>query len=224
MSKLLDNKQIIHIVSEIVIILGITFYFTQKNKKLMNHINDLTQRIEEQEDILQKHEQMITKLSDMVEELSNRKPGMFSMDNFAKEMKVPNSKNSIPNPTPPNPTPPSNQFSTPPNQFSHSTIILESIGHLRNNNKSPISQQSSRVVEIFDDDKVDDDKVDDKVQKNTVHKKDKESKKFENVPIKKEIKKEIKKVEEIKIVEELSDDPSEEDLDAELEEELKDLD
>lgn len=202
MSKLLDNKQIIHIVSEIVIILGITFYFTQKNKKLMNHINDLTQRIEEQEDILQKHEQMITKLSSMIEELNSRKSGFFSMDNFPKEMKVPNSKNSMPTPS--------------PNTFSHSTIILENIPvpPLR---KSPISQ-SSRVVEIVDDkvDHAENIKVDDKVQKNIINKKQPESKKNENIPIKKEI------VEELS--DEHSEEPSEEDLDAELEDELKDLD
>jgi hypothetical protein len=216
MSKLLDNKQIIHIVSEIIIIVGIVFYFTQKNKKLMNHINDLTQRIEEQEDILQKHEQMITKLSSMVEELNNRNSGFFQMDNFPKEMKVPNSKNSIPIPSPQNP-------------FSHSTIILESVGHLRNNNKSPISQ-SSRVVEIIEgkDDNKDDnkvnDKVDDKFQKNIVHKKEQETKKFENIPIKKEIKKEKVEVKVEELSDEPSDEPSEEDLDAELEDELKDLD
>ena len=199
MSKLLDNKQIIHIVSEIVIILGITFYFTQKNKKLMNHINDLTQRIEEQEDILQKHEQIITKLSSMIEELNSRKSGFFSMDNFPKEMKVPNSKNSMPTPS--------------PNTFSHSTIILENIPVPLRNNKSPISQ-SSRVVEIVDD-KVDD-KVDNKVQKNIINKKQPETKKNENIAIKKEI------VEELS--DEPSEEPSEEDLDAELEDELKDLD
>jgi len=196
MSKLLDNKQIIHIVSEIVIILGITFYFTQKNKKLMNHINDLTQRIEEQEDILQKHEQMITKLSSMIEELNSRKSGFFPMDNFVKEIKVPN---SIPKPS--------------PNTFSHSTIILENIPVP--SRKSPISQ-SSKVVEIVDD-KVDDvenvkvdDKTDNKVQKNIINKKN------ENIPIKKEV------VEELS--DEPSEEPSDEDLDAELEDELKDLD
>ena len=203
MSKLLDNKQIIHIVSEIVIILGITFYFTQKNKKLMNHINDLTQRIEEQEDILQKHEQMITKLSSMIEELNSRKSGFFSMDNFPKEMKVPNSKNSMPTPS--------------PNTFSHSTIILENIPVPLRNNKSPISQ-SSRVVEIVDD-KVDY-KVDDKVQKNIINKKQQESKKNENIPIKKEIVEELSD----EPSDEPSEEPSEEDLDAELEDELKDLD
>jgi hypothetical protein len=66
MAKLMENKQMIHIASEIVVIIGLTFYFNQKNKKLMSHIEDLSQRIEEQEDLLQKHEQVIRKMVDFI--------------------------------------------------------------------------------------------------------------------------------------------------------------
>jgi hypothetical protein len=66
MSKLIENKHMIHIASEIVVLLGLTFYFNQKNKKIMGHIQDLSQRIEEQEDLLQKHEQVIKKLVDFI--------------------------------------------------------------------------------------------------------------------------------------------------------------
>lgn len=68
MSKLFtDNKQMmVHIVSEVVVLVGLTFYFNQKNKKLMAHIEDLAQRIEEQEDLLQKHDQIIKQLVDHV--------------------------------------------------------------------------------------------------------------------------------------------------------------
>ena len=63
MSKLFENKQqIIHIATELIALIAITFYFSQKNKKLMNHIEDLAQRIEEQEDIIQKHEKLIQKM------------------------------------------------------------------------------------------------------------------------------------------------------------------
>ena len=47
MSKLMENKQMIHIVSEIVALVGITFYFNQKNKKMLEHINDLSKKVEE---------------------------------------------------------------------------------------------------------------------------------------------------------------------------------
>ena len=66
MTKLLENKQIIHIATEIVVLIGITFYFSSKNKKLYGHIEDLYQRLEEQEDLIQKHEQMITKLMHLI--------------------------------------------------------------------------------------------------------------------------------------------------------------
>lgn len=63
MSKLLENKQqLIHVASEVVVLIGLTFYFSSKNKKLMQHIEDLAQRLEEQEDLIQKHEQIIRQL------------------------------------------------------------------------------------------------------------------------------------------------------------------
>jgi hypothetical protein len=62
MSKLIENKQIIHIATEIIVILGVTFYFSSKNKKLLEHIEDLSQRLEEQEDLIQKHEHIIKQL------------------------------------------------------------------------------------------------------------------------------------------------------------------
>ena len=62
MSNLLENKQMIHIASEIVALIGITFYFSSKNKRLLKHIEHLSQRLEDQEDMLQKHEQVIQQL------------------------------------------------------------------------------------------------------------------------------------------------------------------
>ena len=67
MSKIFENKTLlIHIAAEIIIVIGISFYFSQKNKKLMGHINDLIQRIEEQEDMIQKHEQLINNLNNAI--------------------------------------------------------------------------------------------------------------------------------------------------------------
>jgi hypothetical protein len=62
MSKLIENKNIIHIATEIVTIFGVIFYFSSKNKKLLEHIEDLSQRLEDQEDLIQKHEQIIKQL------------------------------------------------------------------------------------------------------------------------------------------------------------------
>lgn len=66
---MLENKfQIIHIAVETTAFIGLGFYFSQKNKKMQCDIDNLTQRLKEQEDIIQKHEQMIIKLVNMVDE------------------------------------------------------------------------------------------------------------------------------------------------------------
>jgi hypothetical protein len=59
MSKLFENKQLLHIASEVVVLSGIVFYISQTNKKLMSHIDELNQRLDEQEDIIKKHERII---------------------------------------------------------------------------------------------------------------------------------------------------------------------
>jgi hypothetical protein len=73
MSKLLENKQLLHVAGEVVILLGVTYFFTQKHKKIMAHVEDLAQRLEEQDEMIQKHEQVIRKL---VETINSRPPAM----------------------------------------------------------------------------------------------------------------------------------------------------
>jgi len=63
MPNLSNNKQLmIHVVSEIAVLAGITFYFTKKNNTLSTRIDELAQRVEEQEDLIQKHDVIIQKL------------------------------------------------------------------------------------------------------------------------------------------------------------------
>ena len=85
MSQILENKQMVHIVSEVIVLIGLTFYFNQKNKKLMNHIEDLAQRIEEQEDLLQKHENIIKKLVASVNELQGNNSAVQNHKNVSQE-------------------------------------------------------------------------------------------------------------------------------------------
>jgi len=59
----LENKQLVHIVAEVVVLVGVVFYFSSKNKKLSSHIEELAQRIEEQEDRIQKLETTLQHLS-----------------------------------------------------------------------------------------------------------------------------------------------------------------
>jgi len=85
MTKLLDKSQIIHIVSEVVVLFGLTFYFTQKHNKLMGFINDLNKKIEDQENIIQKHEQMILKLINIVDTIDNKYTSLNFERNNKKE-------------------------------------------------------------------------------------------------------------------------------------------
>ena len=62
MSKLLENKQIIHIAAEMIVITGVVFYFSSKNKKLLEYIENLSVRLDEQDKLIQKHEQVIIQL------------------------------------------------------------------------------------------------------------------------------------------------------------------
>ena len=62
MTSFIENKQLIHVATEIVVGLSVTFYFNQQNKKLKSYIDVLSQRIEEQEEEIQKHSEIIEKL------------------------------------------------------------------------------------------------------------------------------------------------------------------
>jgi hypothetical protein len=77
MSTLLEKKNIIHIVTEIVVIVAITFYFSAKHKKLLNHIENLSKRLEEQEDLIQKHDKIITQL---IENSKNNKNELYQSE------------------------------------------------------------------------------------------------------------------------------------------------
>ena len=74
MSKLLEHKNLIHIATEIGVLVGLTFYFSSKNKKLLEHIEDLSQRLEEQEDLIQKHDQILKQLVQVVNKGPQQQP------------------------------------------------------------------------------------------------------------------------------------------------------
>lgn len=73
MSKVFENKQIIHIATEIVILIGLTVYLNFKNKRLQSQIDDLLHRLEDQEDLIQKHEKIIMQLVHAVNSYNSSK-------------------------------------------------------------------------------------------------------------------------------------------------------
>jgi flagellar hook-associated protein FlgK len=73
MSSILENKQLIHVATEIIVLLGVSFYFNQKIRRLNSQIDDLSQRVSDQDDIIDKHEDMIKKLVDIVNDIKTNK-------------------------------------------------------------------------------------------------------------------------------------------------------
>ena len=60
-----DNKQLIHIAAESVLLVLMLFYFSLQNKKLKVGLNTCTKRVKEQELILQTHDKVL-KNHDMI--------------------------------------------------------------------------------------------------------------------------------------------------------------
>lgn len=75
-SKFLENKQMIHIASEVVVLMGLTFYFSSKNKKLMGHIEELAQKVEAQEDQIQKLETSLKQAGEIMGKFNTRIHGL----------------------------------------------------------------------------------------------------------------------------------------------------
>ena len=150
MSKLLENKQIIHIAAEILVLVGITFYFSSKNKKLSEHIEDLSQRLEDQEDLIQKHEQIIRQL---VQRMNSTNGGRnvppqtvpVSTTNSGPRLgsKSSKSKRKTPNPTP---TPSSVQS---PEQQPNRRLSGPKVSFMDN---EEVNEQSAHTDELSSED------------------------------------------------------------------------
>jgi len=54
-----NNEKWIHIAAEVIVIGGVIFWFSQKHKALMQHLENLAQRIEAQDELLQRHDQVL---------------------------------------------------------------------------------------------------------------------------------------------------------------------
>jgi prefoldin subunit 5 len=67
-----SNKEVVRLIVEIIVFLGICYYFNSKNAKTLKHIEDLSQRLEEQEDENEKMRHKISELTSSVEELKRR--------------------------------------------------------------------------------------------------------------------------------------------------------
>ena len=69
--SILGNKDAIRIVVEIVTLLSICYYFNSKYANTLKHIEDLSQRIEDQDDIIENNSKTLTSLMEEVDEMKN---------------------------------------------------------------------------------------------------------------------------------------------------------
>jgi hypothetical protein len=68
----LNTSNLIHIVAEVVTLLAITTYFLHQNRKMTELIDSLTERLEEQEEKIEKHDKVI---SDILKTLKTKDGG-----------------------------------------------------------------------------------------------------------------------------------------------------
>lgn len=90
MSKMFENKQLaIHVVSEVVVLVGLVFYFSSQNKKLSNNIADLAQRLEDQEEHINKLEEMLKQTAMVINGMTNQMSGMTGMNRAGSSVSPP---------------------------------------------------------------------------------------------------------------------------------------
>jgi hypothetical protein len=75
MFNILNKKDIIHIIAEIAVVVGVVYYFSLQNKKLLEHIQKLDSKLEEQQKVIDSHEVIIKEI------LSNKESFTRKVDN-----------------------------------------------------------------------------------------------------------------------------------------------
>jgi len=66
----LENRQIVHFVSEIIVIGTVIYWFQKKTTDLTIQLNNMSKKLEEQSLVINRHEQMIGQLVGLVDTLS----------------------------------------------------------------------------------------------------------------------------------------------------------
>jgi len=88
----IGKQQIIHIVSEVVIITGISIYFQLKVRNLHSTIEKLENKIEQQDQVIQNHEQLLLRIMNNVDSMNNN---IFEMRKSLEDKKLNNPPSSI---------------------------------------------------------------------------------------------------------------------------------
>ena len=60
--SIFQNKQVIHIIGEVIVLSSVVIYFHFKTKKLNDHILEIVKKLQEQDEIIQKHDILLKQL------------------------------------------------------------------------------------------------------------------------------------------------------------------
>ena len=127
MSFLTDNKQqLVHIASEIVLFAGVIYYFDKKHKTLLNVLEQLVEKINEQNNIISLQDSKLNQLSETITFLSDELDKIKSNPNLLSPPQPPPRQMVQPPPqmvqTPPQMVQPP-EMPQPPTQTSKSHVI-----------------------------------------------------------------------------------------------------
>lgn len=95
------NKQFLHIAAECMVGLGLVFWISSKNKKLTSQIDELSQRIEDQEDQIQQLQNIVNTLlvqnSKQIPKVNNTKleQQIPKVNNKVEKQQIPKVNNKI---------------------------------------------------------------------------------------------------------------------------------
>ena len=207
----IGKQQIIHIVSEVVIITGISIYFQLKVRHLHNAIEKLENKIEQQDQVIQNHEQLLLRIMNNVDLMN---VSLSEMKKYLIDDKKPNPPTSV-NKTnkkdkQPKIVPPKNNSNLPPK-------LPKSVQFQQNFPNQPIffpnipTNENIFVMEIKPT-----------VEKTTSYKIEEILEEKNNEDLDKEIEKELEELEKEFIDEDTEKDDDEEDEDEDEEDEEDD--
>ena len=87
-----NNNQVLHIAAECAVIAAITFYVSIKYKQIQATLESLNNRLEEQSEIIQKHEVMIKQLNLTLNQFINNSGNTYEKRNTQDARRVPQMK------------------------------------------------------------------------------------------------------------------------------------
>ena len=128
MSFLTDNKQqLVHIASEIILFAGVIYYFDKKHKTLLNVLEQLVEKINEQNNIISLQDSKLNQLSETITFLSDELDKIKSNPNLL----------SPPQPPPQMVQPPPQMVQPPPQMVQPPEMV-----------QAPTQKSKSHVIPI----------------------------------------------------------------------------